>query len=68
VRFLNDQYYADEPMTSLDKALFAFAWYDVGARTVSRRCAGKPRKSGLDHNFHIVGHVAEEKIGPETVP
>ncbi len=32
MRFIVDQYYKDEPMTKLDKALFAFASYNAGPR------------------------------------
>jgi hypothetical protein len=31
IRFMVDQYYANEPMTDLDKGLFAFAAYNCGA-------------------------------------
>jgi membrane-bound lytic murein transglycosylase MltF len=63
-----DQYYGKEPMTNLDKALFAFASYNAGPG----RVAGLRREAarrGLDPNvwFHNVEYVAEEKIGHETV-
>jgi membrane-bound lytic murein transglycosylase MltF len=68
MRWMIDQYYEKEPMTRLDKALFAFASYNAGAGRVSqlRRDAAK---RGLDPNvwFHNVEYVAAEKIGPETV-
>jgi membrane-bound lytic murein transglycosylase MltF len=63
-----DQYYGKEPMTKLDKALFAFASYNAGAGRISslRKLAAK---RGLDPNvwFHNVEYVAAEKIGAETV-
>ena len=68
MRWMIDQYYGSEPMTRLDKALFAFASYNAGAGRISqlRRDAAK---RGLDPNvwFHNVEYVAAERIGPETV-
>ena len=68
VRFMIDQYYAGEPMTPLNKGLFAFASYNAGPG----RIAGlrkEAAKRGLDPNrwFHNVELVAAEKIGSETV-
>ena len=45
MRFMIDQYYEKEPMTKLDKALFAFASYNAGAGRW-RRCARKPPSAG----------------------
>ncbi|HTO54857.1 MAG TPA: transporter substrate-binding domain-containing protein [Myxococcota bacterium] len=68
VRFMIDEYYQDEPMTELDKTLFAFASYNCGAGRVRqlRREAGK---LGLDPNvwFGNVERVAAKRIGRETV-
>jgi membrane-bound lytic murein transglycosylase MltF len=68
MRWMIDQYYGQEPMTQLDKALFAFASYNAGAGRISqlRKMAAK---RGLDPNiwFHNVEYVAAEKIGAETV-
>ncbi len=36
MRWMIDHYYGDEPMTELDKALFAFASYNAGAGRVSQ--------------------------------
>ncbi|WP_439825400.1 transglycosylase SLT domain-containing protein [Aeromonas caviae] len=68
MRWMIDHYYADEPMTALDKALFSFASYNAGPARVARLRA-EARKRGLDPNvwFHNVEYVAAEKIGPETV-
>jgi membrane-bound lytic murein transglycosylase MltF len=68
MRFMIDQYYAREPMTSLDKALFAFAAYNAGPGRVARLRKEAARR-GLDANvwFHNVEYVAEERIGHETV-
>jgi membrane-bound lytic murein transglycosylase MltF len=68
MRWMIDHYYGDEPMTKLDKALFAFASYNAGAGKISqlRKIAAK---RGLDPNvwFHNVEYVAADKIGQETV-
>ncbi len=68
MRWMIDQYYGREPMTPLDKALFAFASYNAGAGRVSR-LRKLAAKRGLDPNvwFHNVEYVAAEKIGAETV-
>jgi len=67
-RWMIDQYYAKEPMTKLDKALFAFASYNAGAGRISQLRKEAARR-GLDPNvwFHNVEYVAAEKIGAETV-
>ena len=36
MRWMIDQYYGNEPMTKLDKALFAFASYNAGAGRVAQ--------------------------------
>jgi membrane-bound lytic murein transglycosylase MltF len=68
IRFMIDQYYAEEPMTRQDKALFAFAAYNAGPARVAR-LRREAAKRGLDPNvwFHNVEIIAEEKIGHETV-
>jgi membrane-bound lytic murein transglycosylase MltF len=68
MRWMIDNYYGKEPMTNLDKALFAFASYNAGAGRISqlrKEAAGR----GLDPNvwFQNVEYVAAEKIGAETV-
>jgi membrane-bound lytic murein transglycosylase MltF len=68
MRWMIDNYYGDEPMTNLDKTLFAFASYNAGAG----RIAGlrvRAEKRGLNPNiwFHNVEYIAAEKIGKETV-
>ncbi len=68
MRWMIDHYYGDEPMTQLDKALFAFASYNAGAGRISvmRREAGR---RGLDPNvwFRNVEYVVAEKVGAEPV-
>jgi membrane-bound lytic murein transglycosylase MltF len=68
MRWMIDQYYGKEPMTHLDKALFAFASYNAGAGRISQLRKEAARR-GLDPNvwFHNVEYVAAEKIGAETV-
>ena len=68
MRFMIDQYFDKEPMTKLDKALFAFASYNAGPARVQRLRA-EAAKRGLNPNvwFHNVEYVAAEKIGRETV-
>jgi membrane-bound lytic murein transglycosylase MltF len=68
MRFMINQYYKDEPMTDLNKALFTFASYNAGpARIQSLRKEAKNR--GLDPNvwFNNVERVVSEKVGRETV-
>ena len=68
IRFMIDQYFKDEPMTPLNKGLFAFAAYNCGPGRVAslRREAAK---RGLDPNrwFNNVEIVAADRIGSETV-
>ena len=68
MRWMIDQYYAKEPMTKLDKALFSFASYNAGPGRVAQLRKEAARR-GLDPNvwFHNVEYVAAEKIGAETV-
>jgi membrane-bound lytic murein transglycosylase MltF len=68
MRFMINRYYANEPMTDLNKALFTFASYNAGpARVAQLRQEAKRR--GLDPNvwFGNVEYVAADKIGQETV-
>jgi membrane-bound lytic murein transglycosylase MltF len=68
MRWMMEHYYGDEPMTELDKALFAFASYNAGAGRISQ-LRKEATKRGLDPNiwFRNVEFVAADKIGPETV-
>jgi membrane-bound lytic murein transglycosylase MltF len=68
MRWMIDNYYGDEPMTELDKALFAFASYNAGPGRISQ-LRKEAAKRGLDPNvwFQNVEYVAAEKIGHETV-
>jgi len=68
MRWMIDHYYGDEPMTQLDKALFAFASYNAGAGRIAQ-LRKTTAKRGLDPNvwFDNVEYLAAEKIGAETV-
>ena len=68
VRFMIDQYFKNEPMTPLNKGLFAFAAYNCGPGRVAQ-LRREAAKRGLDPNrwFNNVEIVAADKIGPETV-
>jgi len=68
MRFMIDQYFKDEPMTPLDKGLFAFASYNAGPGRI-RQLRREAEKRGLDPNvwFGNVEQIASERIGRETV-
>jgi membrane-bound lytic murein transglycosylase MltF len=68
MRWMINEYYEKEPMTKLDKALFAFASYNAGAGRV-RQLRKEAAARGLDPNvwFQNVEYVAAEKLGQETV-
>ena len=68
IRFMIDQFYKDEPMTPLNKGLFAFASYNAGPGRVAQ-LRREAAKRGLDPNrwFNNVELVAADKIGSETV-
>lgn len=68
MRFMMDQYYKDEPMDRLNKALFTFASYNAGPGRI-RKLRHEAAQRGLDPNiwFGNVEQVASERIGRETV-
>ena len=68
MRFMMDQYYANEPMDKLNKALMTFASYNAGPGRI-RQLRRETEKRGLDPNvwFGNVERVASERIGRETV-
>jgi membrane-bound lytic murein transglycosylase MltF len=68
MRFIVNQYYADEPMDKVNKTLFGFASYNAGPARVARLRA-KAKAQGLDPNkwFNNVELVAARDIGRETV-
>jgi membrane-bound lytic murein transglycosylase MltF len=68
LRFINDRYYAKEPMDRLNKRLFALASYNAGPAKVAK-LRKETRQIGLDPNvwFRNVEIVAAKRIGRETV-
>lgn len=68
IRFMIDEYYADEPMDEINKALFAFASYNAGPNRI-RSLRKLAEQRGLDPNkwFNNVEQVVAEKVGQETV-
>ena len=68
MRYMIDHYYGNEPMTNLDKALFAFASYNAGPARV-RKLRAEAKERGLDPNvwFHNVEYVAADRVGQESV-
>jgi membrane-bound lytic murein transglycosylase MltF len=68
MRFMVDQYYKDEPMDDMNKALMTFASYNAGPGRI-RQLRAETKKRGLDPNvwFGNVERVASERIGRETV-
>lgn len=68
LRFMIDNYFAEEPMDRLNKGLFAFAAYNAGPGRVRQRRAEAARR-GLHPNlwFNHVERIASERIGRETV-
>jgi membrane-bound lytic murein transglycosylase MltF len=68
MRFMIDQFFKNEPMDRLNKALFAFASYNAGPGRI-RQLRAEAKKQGLDPNvwFNNVERVAAAKIGRETV-
>jgi membrane-bound lytic murein transglycosylase MltF len=68
IRFMMDQYFKDEPMDDLNKALMTFASYNAGPGRV-RQLRREAAQRGLDPNvwFNNVERVASERIGRETV-
>jgi membrane-bound lytic murein transglycosylase MltF len=68
IRFMMDHYYADEPMTDVNKGLFTFASYNAGPARINQ-LRQRAAKRGLDPNkwFNNVEILAAESIGRETV-
>jgi membrane-bound lytic murein transglycosylase MltF len=68
MRFMRDEYFKDEPMTDVDKALFTFASYNAGPGRI-RQLRRETAKRGLNPNvwFGNVEQVTSERIGRETV-
>ena len=67
-RAMMNEYYANEPMTPLNKGLFTFAAYNAGPGRI-RQLRRLSAERGLDPNvwFNNVELLTAEKIGRETV-
>ena len=68
MRFMVDQYFSDEPMDNLNKALMTFAAYNVGPGRIAQ-LRREAAKRGLNPNvwFGNVERVASERVGREPV-
>jgi membrane-bound lytic murein transglycosylase MltF len=68
MRFMREQYFADEPMNDVNKALFTFASYNAGPGRI-RQLRRETEKRGLNPNiwFGNVEQIVSERIGRETV-
>jgi membrane-bound lytic murein transglycosylase MltF len=68
MRFMIDEYFKDDPMDPLNKALMAFASYNAGPNRI-RQLRAEAKKRGLDENvwFNNVEQVVSERVGRETV-
>ena len=68
MRFIRDQFFENQPMDDVNKALFTFAAYNAGPGRV-RQLRGEAKERGLDPNvwFGNVERIASERIGRETV-
>jgi membrane-bound lytic murein transglycosylase MltF len=67
-RFMIDQYYKDEPMDDLNKALMTLASYNAGPGRM-RQLRRETEKRGLNPNvwFGNVERITSERVGRETV-
>ena len=68
LRVIADQYFADENLDPLNRAMFSFAAYNAGPARISR-LRKEAERMGLDPNqwFGNVEVVAAREIGRETV-
>jgi membrane-bound lytic murein transglycosylase MltF len=68
MRFMRDQYFANEPMDDLNKTLMTFASYNAGPGRV-KQLRRETEMKGLNPNvwFGNVERIASERIGRETV-
>jgi membrane-bound lytic murein transglycosylase MltF len=68
MRFMMNQFYADEPMDALNKGLFTFASYNAGPGRL-QQLRKQAAKRGLDPNvwFNNVEVIASDRISRETV-
>ena len=61
MRFMMDQYFKDEPMDNLNKALLTFASYNAGPGRV-RQLRREAEKKGLNPNVWF-GNVEQRRVG-----
>ena len=68
LRFLQDRYFNDPQIDTLNRYLFSFAAYNAGPAKVNR-LRKEARENGLDPNiwFQNVEMIAAKRIGRETV-
>jgi membrane-bound lytic murein transglycosylase MltF len=68
MRYVRDEYFEDQPMDDLNKALFTFAAYNAGPGRM-RQLRREAERRGLNPNiwFGNVERIASERIGRETV-
>lgn len=68
IRQIVDTYFGDEPMTDVNKVLFAFASYNAGPNRISQLRKETERR-GLDPNvwFGNVERIVSARVGSETV-
>jgi membrane-bound lytic murein transglycosylase MltF len=68
LRFIQDRYFSDPQIDTLNRHLFSFAAYNAGPAKVSR-LRRETRENGLDPNvwFQNVEVIAAKRIGRETV-
>lgn len=68
MRFVMNNYYSNEPITRLNKALFTFASYNAGVGRIEQ-LRQEAKRRGLNPNvwFGNVEYIAGDKIGQETV-
>jgi len=68
LRFLQDRYFSDPAIDTLNRSLFTFAAYNAGPAKVAR-LRREAEKAGLDPNvwFQNVEVIAAKRIGRETV-
>jgi membrane-bound lytic murein transglycosylase MltF len=67
-RFMMDEFYKNEPMDDMNKALMTLASYNAGPGRL-RQIRNETARRGLDPNrwFGNVERIVSEKIGRETV-
>ena len=68
MRFMQDEFFKDEPIDNLNKLLLTFASYNAGPGRI-RQLRREAAKRGLNPNvwFGNVEQIASERIGRETV-